>query len=76
MRITGGAYAGRVLRVPKGFEVRPATDVVRQAVFNSLGERIANAVVLDLFAGTGSFAFESLSRGARGAMAIDSSPGI
>ena len=43
MRIIGGSAAGTILKVPKGFEVRPTPDLVRQAVFNSLGPRLAGA---------------------------------
>ena len=53
MRIIGGAAAGRILRAPKGLDVRPTPDLVRQAVFNSLGARVVGARVLELFAGSG-----------------------
>lgn len=69
-------FAGRVLRVPKGYDVRPATDMVRQAIFNSLGQRILSARVLDLFAGTGSLSLECLSRGAAHVIAIEKSPRV
>jgi 16S rRNA G966 N2-methylase RsmD len=39
MRLIGGSAAGTILKVPKGFEVRPTPDLVRQAVFNSLAPR-------------------------------------
>ena len=71
MRITGGQAAGRILTVPKGFDVRPTPDLVKQAVFNSLGERIVNARVLELFAGTGALSLESLSRGALSAVCVE-----
>ena len=48
MRITGGKAARRLLKVPKGMAVRPTADLVKQAVFNSLGERVAGASVLEL----------------------------
>jgi len=64
MRITGGIARGIVLRSPRGDTVRPATDQMRQAVFNRLGESVAHARCLDLFAGTGSYGLEALSRGA------------
>lgn len=63
MRVTGGAWGGRLLRVPKA-GVRPTQDSVRQAVFNSIGSAIVGARVLDLFAGTGAYGIEALSRGA------------
>jgi len=71
MRITGGQASGRILKVPKGFAVRPTPDLVKQAVFNSLGERVVNARVLELFAGTGALSLESLSRGATLAVCVE-----
>ena len=65
MRIIGGSAAGRLLKVPKGYEVRPTPDLVKQAIFNSLGERVLDAVILELFAGSGALGLECLSRGAR-----------
>jgi 16S rRNA (guanine(966)-N(2))-methyltransferase RsmD len=71
MRITGGQASGRILKVPKGHDVRPTPDLVKQAVFNSLGERVVNARVLELFAGTGALSLESLSRGAAHAVCVE-----
>jgi 16S rRNA (guanine966-N2)-methyltransferase len=65
MRISGGAARGIPLDVPKGDAVRPATDGMRQAVFSSLGGRVAGARFLDLFAGSGAYGLEALSRGAK-----------
>jgi 16S rRNA (guanine966-N2)-methyltransferase len=64
MRITGGIARGVPLRSPKGLETRPATDQIRAAVFSSLMHSgiIENASVLDLFAGTGAYGLEALSR--------------
>lgn len=65
MRITGGAASGVRLESPgKGVEIRPATDRMREAVFSSLGPLVEHASVLDLFAGTGAYGLEALSRGA------------
>ncbi len=74
MRITGGKAARRLLKVPKGFEVRPTPDLVKQAVFNSLGERVIGVAVLELFAGTGALSLEALSRGAVSALCVERSP--
>ena len=63
IRITAGEWRGRQLKVPHG-DVRPAQDRVRLAVFSSLADRVPGARVLDLFAGTGAYGLESLSRGA------------
>jgi 16S rRNA (guanine966-N2)-methyltransferase len=73
MRITGGKAARRLLKVPKGLAVRPTPDLVKQAVFNSLGPRVEGAKVLELFAGTGALSLECLSRGARQALCVEKS---
>ncbi len=73
MRITGGRAARRLLKVPKGLDVRPTPDLVKQAVFNSLGTRVQGARVLELFAGTGALSLECLSRGAVSAVCIEKS---
>ena len=74
MRITGGQAARRILKVPKGFAVRPTPDLVKQAVFNSLAGRVVGAAVLELFAGTGALSLECLSRGAASAVCVEKSP--
>ena len=71
MRITGGKAARRILKSPKGLEVRPTPDMVKQALFNSLGQRVANARVLELFAGTGALSLEALSRGAADVVCVE-----
>ena len=73
MRITGGHAGGRILKVPKGLGVRPTPDLVKQAIFNSLGTRVMDAKVLELFAGTGSLSLECLSRGAASALCVEKS---
>jgi 16S rRNA (guanine966-N2)-methyltransferase len=73
MRITGGNAARRILKVPKGFDVRPTPDLVKQAIFNSLGGRVVGAKVLELFAGSGALSLECLSRGATSALCIEKS---
>jgi len=71
MRIIGGTAAGRLLKVPSGYDVRPTPDLVRQAVFNSLGARVASARVLDLFSGSGAIGLECLSRGAESVVSVE-----
>ena len=71
MRISGGAARGIPLVVPKGDAVRPATDGMRQAVFSSLGGRVPDARFLDLFAGSGAYGLEALSRGAAGGVFVE-----
>jgi len=73
MRITGGQAARRILKVPKGLDVRPTPDLVKQAVFNSLGTRVEGARVLELFAGSGALSLECLSRGAAAVMCVEKS---
>ena len=73
MRITGGNAARRILKVPKGMDVRPTPDLVKQAVFNSLGARVVGAKVLELFAGSGALSLECLSRGAAAVMCVEKS---
>lgn len=74
MRVTGGMLAGRILETPKGPRVRPTQDRVRAALFNILGDRVENARMLDLFAGSGAMGIEAFSRGASHATFVDQSP--
>jgi 16S rRNA (guanine966-N2)-methyltransferase len=70
MRIIAGS-AGRIaIKVPPAV-ARPTTDFVRQAIFSILGERVENARVLDLFAGSGAIGLEALSRGAASCVFVD-----
>jgi 16S rRNA (guanine966-N2)-methyltransferase len=73
MRIIGGRAGRRILKSPKGLAVRPTPDLVKQAVFNSLGARVVGARVLELFAGTGALSLECLSRGASAAVCVERS---
>jgi 16S rRNA (guanine966-N2)-methyltransferase len=76
MRVVAGSARGRRLRTPSGNDVRPTADRVREAVFNALGslDVVADAHVLDLFAGSGALGIEALSRGARHVTFVDRSP--
>ena len=71
MRIIGGEARGRTLVAPAGSGTRPTQDYVRESLFNILTPRLGNARVLDLFAGTGALALESISRGAARAVLCD-----
>ncbi len=71
MRIIGGTAAGLLLKAPRGYEVRPTPDLVKQALFNSLGGRVVGARVLELFAGTGALGLECLSRGAAKVLCVE-----
>lgn len=70
LRVTAGSLRGRRVPVPPR-DVRPTSERARQAFFNIIGEGIEDAAFLDLFAGSGIFSFEALSRGARSATAVD-----
>ncbi len=72
MRIIAGKAGSIPLEVPKSL-TRPTTDRVRESIFSSLGERLIDAAVLDLFAGSGSLGIEALSRGAKSAVFVDTS---
>ncbi|TMI80605.1 MAG: 16S rRNA (guanine(966)-N(2))-methyltransferase RsmD [Bacillati bacterium ANGP1] len=74
MRLSGGTARGRHLRARGSRGVRPTATRVKDAVFNSLGPRVADARVLDLFAGTGGLGMEALSRGAREAVFVERDP--
>lgn len=66
MRVVAGELRGRRIEAPPGNDTRPTTDKVREAVFNALGslDLVRDAMVLDLYAGTGALGIEALSRGA------------
>lgn len=77
MRVVAGTARGRRLVAPKGLDVRPTTDRVREAVGNRLQSMGAlhDARVIDLFAGTGALGIEALSRGATHATFVENAPG-
>ena len=71
LRVTGGEVRGRRLLAPRG--IRPSEGLVREAIFNMVAAVVADAVVLDLFAGSGALGIEALSRGAAQAAFVDRS---
>lgn len=73
MRIVGGEKRGARLSAPKGRELRPTSDRVREALFDILASRISGARFLDLFTGTGAVGIEALSRGAHSVVLVDAS---
>jgi len=64
LRIIGGKYRSRVLRVAARPGLRPTPDRVRETLFNWLGQDLSGLACLDLFAGSGALGFEAASRGA------------
>ena len=74
MRIISGKYRGRTLQGPRGVELRPTGDRLKETLFNILGSRTGGSVFMDVFAGTGSIGIEALSRGAGDVLFIENSP--
>jgi len=74
VRVIAGTLRGRRLETLPGLDLRPTLDRVREAIFNILQDDVADARVLDLFAGTGALGIEALSRGAASALFVDESP--
>lgn len=72
VRIIGGDFRGRKLPVLNIEGLRPTSDRVRETLFNWLQFDIVNASCLDVFAGSGSLGFESLSRGAKSVVMLES----
>jgi len=70
-RVTAGTSRGRLLKTPPGRSTRPTTSLVREALFNIIGDSIRGARVLDLFAGAGTLGIEALSRGAASATFVE-----
>ena len=71
MRISGGLAKGIALRVTKTDKLRPARDANRERLFSSLSDFVQKKSVLDLFAGTGSYGLEALSRRASSAVFVE-----
>src|ERR1700733_4514526 len=71
LRVISGPAGGLHLKSPKRHALRPTQDRIRQVIFSSLAEVVPGAHVLDLYAGTGSFGIEALSRGAASATFVE-----
>jgi len=71
VKIIAGSLKNRNIKMPKGSETRPALVLVRRVICDTLTPYILDSTVLDLFAGTGAFVFEMISRGAGRAVAND-----
>ena len=76
MRIISGEYKSRRFDVPKNFKARPTTDFAKENIFNVIGNLIdlEDTVALDLFSGTGSIAFELVSRGCKEVVCVEKDP--
>jgi 16S rRNA (guanine(966)-N(2))-methyltransferase RsmD len=76
MRIISGKYKSRRFNVPKNFKAHPTTDLAKENIFNVIGNLIdlEGAVALDLFSGTGSIAFELVSRGCKEVVCVEKDP--
>lgn len=73
MRVIAGLAKGKRLKAPAGLNTRPVTDMIKEALFNVLGDSVKGSLFLDLFAGSGSVGIEALSRGAKQVVFIDNS---
>lgn len=73
MRVISGSAKGRKLKAPPGLDTRPITDMIKGALFNIWGSKVAGSKLLDLFAGSGSVGIEALSRGAEKVFFVDKS---
>lgn len=72
VRVIAGTYGGRILKAPNNSRTHPMGERIRNAIFNSLSDRIQGARVLDAFAGTGALGFEAISRGAHSVDFVES----
>ncbi len=71
MKVVAGEFRGRLLTSPNTSDTRPVTLIVRNAIFNTLASRLSEAIVLDLFAGSGALGIEAISRGVASATFVD-----
>lgn len=74
MQISSGWAKGMSLSVPAGVATRPTSAKVRAAILNMLAPVVDDALVLDVFAGSGALGIEAVSRGARGAVFVEAAP--
>jgi 16S rRNA (guanine966-N2)-methyltransferase len=71
VRLIAGKFGGRIIDAPGRSSTHAMSERARNALFNTLGDALSGARVLDLFAGSGSLAFEALSRGATSAIMVE-----
>ncbi len=72
MRIISGAFRGKKLQGPRGRDLRPTGDRLKETLFSILGASVHGSVILDVFAGTGAIGLEAISRGAQEVVFIES----
>lgn len=71
MRIISGTARGRKILSPEGMGTRPTLDRIKESIFNIIQDRVPGAIVVDVFAGTGSLGLEAASRGAKECYLVD-----
>ncbi len=71
VRLISGTYGGRIIDAPDTSRTHPMSERIRNAMFNSLGDEIKDAEVLDAFAGSGAVGLEALSRGAKSVLFLE-----
>ncbi|MBU2597905.1 MAG: 16S rRNA (guanine(966)-N(2))-methyltransferase RsmD [Actinobacteria bacterium] len=71
MRVIAGKAKGRKLKCKKGLSTRPMTNRIKKMVFDTLSNKVVDAYILDLYAGSGSLGIEALSRGGKRAVFIE-----
>jgi len=76
LRITSGIYKGINILLPKNSTIRPTSEKIRMALFNTLGDLIFNSTMLDIFAGSGAIGIEALSRKASTVDFIERDPNL
>ena len=74
MRIIAGELRGRKIKRPETGSTRPTKDRIREAAFNMIGQYMPDKKILDIFAGSGAYGLEALSRGAKKAVFIENNP--
>lgn len=71
MRVIAGQFKSRVLKMPKVKTTRPTSQMVKKALFDTLGVKVSGSLFLELFAGGGGIGIEALSRGAGAVVLVD-----
>jgi len=74
MRIIAGQFKSRLIKSPKGVDLRPTSDRVKESLFGILAGSVIDKNILDLFSGTGNLGIEALSRGAKSCVFVDNNP--